>query len=458
MKGLPSCSPEVLVRIYQICDDLSQVLTLASTCKYINSVLATHSSAIIYDFAKAEIRSFDDALMAVRATDLALKAYQSGCLPPLVSIQELSSASRKPNVQELQLVLNMQHLVQCIEYMFFTEDGMSNLFGYGSLPGDLREGPLEGEEEAWKDRFYRSVYRMFLAGALLSRAYLAPIFEAEKKGRTDFLSQTRTKDPIESFGGMTRRDVDFLREFSVYNFDVLNESETGIWKDSEYENIFGPFVSWLIEDGKKRPIPESSNSYGFGDTGTEDKSISGAVSELMCLITAYDYLDDVLSQKHGLDWIETEPKTSIHEGKIRKTCVILFGVFLPQEICMPALIEDSDRSSLIISQHPELKNTKGEALYGQFSVENVLAGLQSHSRSPNRDDPSGEHPDPPPLFELWLFALRHYLNLTFTSNAFWMWRECLWWQEVCGGMVFVYPDWAPLEPYIPGTVPWHVMD
>jgi hypothetical protein len=65
-----------------------------------------------------------------------------------------------------------------------------------------------------------------------------------------------------------------------------------------------------------------------------------------------------------------------------------------------------------------------------------------------------EHPEPPPMFELWHFALRHYLNLGFSKGSFWVWRECQWWSDVDGGKVFWNPDWAIVQPHEPGKVSW----
>lgn len=56
----------------------------------------------------------------MRATAIVLKTYQAGSLPPAVAvISSLSGKSHVPDLAELKEVLNIQHLVRCVEYMYF---------------------------------------------------------------------------------------------------------------------------------------------------------------------------------------------------------------------------------------------------------------------------------------------------------------------------------------------------
>lgn len=56
---------EVLTRIFKACDDVDQVVALASVCKHTYAAWVTNPRTIIWSVAKSEIRSFDYALMAV---------------------------------------------------------------------------------------------------------------------------------------------------------------------------------------------------------------------------------------------------------------------------------------------------------------------------------------------------------------------------------------------------------
>jgi hypothetical protein len=331
-------------------------------------------------------------------------------------------------------VMDMQHLVRCIEYMFFYSTvGTSTLFGGCMLPSELRSRRYgEKEIENWKDRFYRAMYRMLLAGAVLARPYMEPFFQA----------QDQENDP-------TIFDVNHLRRFSVYNFDVLDESDTGKWRNSEYENAFGPLASWVVEDGKARGIrnslPVNSRIKWCTDSGE-----LGSVHELMCMLTAYEHLACKFSPYDQ----------AIEAGNIqgfRKVSIVLFGDFHVKEVRVPVRIEETKDTLLVATSNPLLKNSEGKDLFpSNIFVETVLETLQlEHSRSGYFDISHGEHPEPPPLFDFWHFALRRYLDLGFCERSFWQWRECNWWISVGGGDAFNSAGWLPVEGLQVGRVSWH---
>ena len=56
---------ELLTRIFESCNDFSQVVALASVCKHTHMAWVLNPGTIIWSVARSEIRSFDDALMAV---------------------------------------------------------------------------------------------------------------------------------------------------------------------------------------------------------------------------------------------------------------------------------------------------------------------------------------------------------------------------------------------------------
>ncbi|MAD87271.1 MAG: hypothetical protein CL912_30290 [Deltaproteobacteria bacterium] len=64
---LLSIPPELLNRIYESCDGFSQVVALASACKETQTVWLENLEGIIWSVGQSQIRSFDDALMAVNS-------------------------------------------------------------------------------------------------------------------------------------------------------------------------------------------------------------------------------------------------------------------------------------------------------------------------------------------------------------------------------------------------------
>lgn len=56
---------ELLTRIFESCDDFPQVVALAFVSKHTYAAWIENSAPIIWSVAQSQIRSFDDALMAV---------------------------------------------------------------------------------------------------------------------------------------------------------------------------------------------------------------------------------------------------------------------------------------------------------------------------------------------------------------------------------------------------------
>jgi hypothetical protein len=64
------------------------------------------------------MRVFTDTLLEVRATDIVKTAQLSGARSPEpFPVAELSGAFRKPDLQELRSIFDLQHMMCCIEYM-----------------------------------------------------------------------------------------------------------------------------------------------------------------------------------------------------------------------------------------------------------------------------------------------------------------------------------------------------
>ncbi|KAH8593555.1 hypothetical protein B0O99DRAFT_626577 [Bisporella sp. PMI_857] len=456
--GLFSISPEIFTLIFQNCDSIVDLLAFAATCKHIQSVWLENSSTIVWEVSINSIRCFDDALMVVRATAIALEAYKAGRQPPITPMHELSGRFSKPSWDELKEVLNVQHLIRCIEYMYWnsTIDG-ENLFGGCVLPSELREQPEENKQEAWKNRFYRAMYRLLLAGAVLARAYTEPFYQAQNDGLTDFLKHFERKDLGDADnedGGFKGEYADYLRKFPVYNFDIFDNSNVGKWKYREYDNLLGPFSSWLVEDANLRaPPPEKnptlSDSHNFGPHGKK------LLEDLMCLLVAYEHLACKFTNNTDESSMGRYPNKRIpspSKRNARKVTIILFGVFQVEQITMPADITETKNFLLTAESHPDL-HTKDGALFGVFDIPAVINGLESEGR---RRDLTGseEHRSPPATFELWHFTLRKYLNLGFSERAFWIWRECTWVEDVGCGTVFVRPSWNIVERYRPDRSTW----
>lgn len=416
----------------------------------------------------------------MRATAIVLKAYQAGALPPaVVAINSLSGKSKLPDLAELKEVLNMQHLVRCIEYIFlnskFHKRYETNLFPYNrrdrnpaarqGFPYYLKENILGAENakiDSFRDGFFRAMYRLLLAGAVLARPYMAPLFQAREEGNARFFFiwadrhyyWSEEMDQVDETDTSPKEvDFDYVRQFPVYNFDVPDWSKIGQWRNREYETCFGPLASWIIEDGRMREQNEPRDPNDTEPDWAENRADIGAVRELMLLLVAYDHLDDCFTLAHPPD-----PPYLQKQGN-RTVSIVRFGVFAVEEVTMPAAAEDlTDVRLWLQDQHPALEDTVGKDIRNQIDVDIIMDELNRGVLDrPRYDIPwHEEHRGPAPTLELWQFALRHYLNLTFKPGTFWMprHRDCVWWTEVRRGEIFFNPNWNVVQKYEPGVISW----
>ncbi|KAH7407429.1 hypothetical protein BKA64DRAFT_743064 [Cadophora sp. MPI-SDFR-AT-0126] len=464
-----SIPAELLTRIFASCDDFAQVIALASVCKHTHAVWAKNTGIIIRSVAEIEIRSFEDVLVAVRATAIASKAYQAGTIPPRVELNALSGKTKLPDLAELKEVFSMQHLVRCIEWMYFNskeshrgecEDNLFLHLKYGHYPAVRRRFPeclkedIPGTKNAtidsFRDCFYRAMYRLLLAGAVLARAYLEPLFQArEEGGKEAFFGHPSEIVPPRP------DDVAYIRQFPVYNYDVTDWSEIGVWRNREYETIFGPFASWIVNDGRKRQQNKPKESGDIEQDWAENPADVGAVRELMLLLVAYDHFHSKFS---NFTWAKHGKPDYVNKQGNRTVSIVRFGIFQLEKVTIPASFEDLRTGYLHTDYDLILEGSRGEAIPYQFDVwSNITGTLDKIKR--NRFNDNRENPGPPAMLELWDFALRHYLNLGLKSGMFWMpqrvsYDQSIWWREVGRGEIFINPDWAPVQRYRLGVISW----
>ncbi|KAG4440015.1 hypothetical protein IFR05_004529 [Cadophora sp. M221] len=478
---------ELLTHIFEACDDFSKVIALASVCKHTHEAWVTNPGTIIWRVAGTQILSFDDALMAVRATAIVSKAYQAGTIPPVAEINSLSGKFKLPDLAELKEVLNMQYLVRCIEWMYLNseeshwgemEDNLFLHMKYSHYPAAQRRFPeclsedIPGTKNAtidsFRDCFYRAMYRLLLAGAVLARVYLAPLFQAREEGGKDaFLARVgfdfyskywelSEQIPDSEIGPPRPEDIAYIQQFPVYNYDVTDWSEIGEWRNREYETCFGLLASWIVNDGRKRQQNQPQDPEHGDPYWVQNPADVGAVRELMLLSVAYDHFHSKFS---NITWTRRGgASTYLKKSGNRTVSIIRFGIFQLEQVTMPPEFEDLRKGYLYTDYHPVLEGTPGEAIPYQFDVHSNTAGLLDRMKR-SRFNWNRENPGPPAMLELWHFALRHYLNLGFKSGMFWMPRrpsyyQCTWWKEVGRGEIFINPDWAPVQRHIAGVISW----
>ncbi|KAF6825604.1 dihydrodipicolinate synthetase family protein [Colletotrichum plurivorum] len=323
MAGLLSCPAEIIVRILSHCHGFPDVLALVSTCS---------------------------------GHELGLTR-----LPPDIGpIADLSATSHRPTISELAQVMSMQHLVRCLEHMFFYSEVQNGTSQWTALlrprPPQLIVRGGEGDDQAaldramekWKESFRRSTYRLFLAGAALARAYNEPFFRLSEDEHGHF-EEPPTRESLQ-------RDQRCLEKMSTaYDYKPDDEKEAA---------IFEPLSSWLVgvarDEARRRPFVPYWKRPAFlaempEEEEEDDDDVSDALSdpdvfamwEVMRMVVAHKltrvrFTKRVEPPSEQMEWL-----AALRPEQTRKVSVVMFGGFQLDEVTMPARLEDLDDILLI---------------------------------------------------------------------------------------------------------------
>ncbi|KAK8066567.1 hypothetical protein PG997_013314 [Apiospora hydei] len=219
---LSSSGPtELLVLVLRSCDSIADVLAFGDTCRYLRSVLRSNTSTILRDVGAGSVVCFDEALVAptrnkVRAIQICIDAEHQEQLPP--ADLQLDDISAQPlSLEELPRILDLDHCVHALEVSIRHKDDF-----------DLHENCLPESPEGmpeWSTRLRKAIYRSFVLGAALSRAYRDPFFDDTEKWRG-----MEEQD-------YSREDYRYLEGFAAYSMQPTPEAEHA---------TFGPVADWLV--------------------------------------------------------------------------------------------------------------------------------------------------------------------------------------------------------------------
>lgn len=377
--------------------------------------------------------------------------------------------------------------MRCIEWMYFNstehhfvDPNTDNMFKYEYLewgrypaarrrfPECLNEENIPGAKNAtvnsFQEGFYRAMYRLLLAGAVLARVYMEPMFQSRDAGEKDaffgrmgdpgcvYMSNHCEEIDASENGPARPQDLVLLRKFPVYNYDITDWSEVGVWRNQEYDKCFGPLASWIVQSGRKRQQTAPQDSDKEQPDWAENAADIGAVRELMLLLVAYEHFS---LKFENYTWAHHDYPAYLTKPGNKKVTIVRLGVFQLEEVTMPAAFEDLATGYLYIDSHSDLKGSQGEEIPIQFNVTMATMFLDRKRRYKG----TREYPGSPLMLEFWHFALRRYLNLGFKPGMFWMpgeslYKESTWWKEVGRGEIFISPNWAPVQKYKPGIISW----
>jgi hypothetical protein len=180
----------------------------------------------------------------VRATEITKQALLKGDLPPSpFPLGELSGEVRKPTLDELKVLFDFRHLVECLE----------RVARENSLPYwyDCIER-LEPEDRinawmVWKELLHLALYRSFLADAALYRAYQEPLTLASTCSLLGFLDKFRNimegwdEEDDHHDDPFTPAENRYLFQYPIFRFEEFQY----------HVDIFQPLADIFVQESKR---------------------------------------------------------------------------------------------------------------------------------------------------------------------------------------------------------------
>ncbi|KAL2165638.1 hypothetical protein VTG60DRAFT_4071 [Thermothelomyces hinnuleus] len=272
-------------------------------------------------------------------------------------------------------------------------------------------------------RFHCAMYRVLVAGAVLTRAYLEPLFLAPVQGPPGFLHRLTglSWDDEHELGGLHQEDIEYLERFPLYDLEAGQE---------KWEPAFGDLATWLLEDIETTFTKVKPPKFPRMPMGAEDL---GRLQEVTFFLAAYDHILDKLFNKYlphpGIDEdVRLEMTPPPFPGRVRKVSVAMFGIFRPEEVSMPERVEDSS-SCFLINEPLALKEQRTPTSQDSqvpdcvspwtADVRMVLEILHNQSGRPNlRNGYPSPAPPPPPPFRFIEFLLAKFFKARFEDDLF----------------------------------------
>ncbi|KAH6691349.1 hypothetical protein F5X68DRAFT_201752 [Plectosphaerella plurivora] len=165
------CPTELLAAIMGSCESLCDVKSLMLTCRRNHVVWLAHAPVIIAAVAPRTVLLFDEALMAVRATEMVHQAELAAQLPPAIDPRSLPISCRLPTPSELTAVVDLNRFAEYIQTryckVFDASQELEEMYyaPMGRWPPDRNRGfgddwfPEEPEGmPQWTERFRRAIY------------------------------------------------------------------------------------------------------------------------------------------------------------------------------------------------------------------------------------------------------------------------------------------------------------
>ncbi|KAL4897681.1 hypothetical protein BDV59DRAFT_208424 [Aspergillus ambiguus] len=390
MTTILSLPSEALLLTLQSCNSLSHVVALASTCKRLHSVYSSNTYSI---FCHA------------RATRIVVEHFHKGQLPPKpFPLDSLSADAHKVSLEEIRQILDWEHLIRCIEEFCLhkTEWGQNCYF---HVKQENKTAPPPENWFKWRERFHRSMYQSFLMGAVLCRAYQQPLDPSNNDRPEHFLENINTR--LQSDEPVLRNDeMAYLLRYPVFNFEAYED----------HEPIYGQMADFLVQQSQHRARSRSTVPDFYPEDAMPN-NLDRVQASLLYAETVQCLLASMTLLNHeGYSPIfKNDNENPDIESPSRRVTIVPLGSFYPEQIAMPASVQDAPQTRLLKSPLPQKMGESSWNPSARF-MSLFLDIMHSSSGQPNHYADSFRTP-PPPL-QIFQFINRKFPGLRFSDEAF----------------------------------------
>ncbi|KAL4879285.1 hypothetical protein BJY04DRAFT_229213 [Aspergillus karnatakaensis] len=421
---LDSLPEEIISLVLQSCDSFYQLRTLISTSKTIHTAWKDNQRSILWKVGETAVPGFTDALIAVRATNIAQNSILRGELPlspfptaHLSGTKHLEAKTRNPRDKKPAFLPHKWYF-----------DSLS--WGRSTW-------------ETWREGYHRAIYRYLTAGAVLCRSYYEPILSKDRpKGFLSSLVGLLEGVPIQGSDGEGEYSAWFSEPGQRYlkTIHLYDSQQHESWGEAfqSLEEIF------LTESRKqsqqpaisppKQPQNQKSLYNTFSSNGKNHQSLDSTHAEtLFTQLLQFLYLvdGDIRCQ---ISLPGDSPSENTSEPLSDTLTCFLFGSFTLMNINIrrcPTCKTSSAFASPILpkltTKTLQSTTTTDKEFLGFSNMHNYLKKVWDVSGIPNcYGDPIRK--TPPPIAFFVEYMLRKYFGLRFATGMFDSTREirCAW--------------------------------
>ncbi|RDW67388.1 uncharacterized protein DSM5745_09254 [Aspergillus mulundensis] len=259
MHTLTTLPEELLALVLQNCTSFAQLHSAILTSRTLYTVWRNNQRTILWQVGQSSVPGFSEALIAVRATDIAKSSVLRGELPPHpFPINDLSGEDSKPTLAEVQQVQSFACLAAYLESR--TRCGHDKKKNF--LPHRWYFDSLSWSKETWstwRESYHRALYRYLTAGAVLCRAYYEPLLSEKKPTGFLYSLLSMLEGKVPRSANSEYYPVWFTEEEKGYLRSVPLYSSQGY--DGGWEEAFRPLEELFVQESRKNAFPRPSKEH-----------------------------------------------------------------------------------------------------------------------------------------------------------------------------------------------------